>query len=1075
MPSLTPARRTAAALAALSIISTLAFAAPAVADEPATDPVFVVDETPVDAPVETPVDETVVPEDEAPAEEAPEETPADDDTPAQPLTSRAAPAAPAIAGAPLNQECAPGDIIPVTIDGNADLSYDTRSGGSSSITTSGLALSWHGPDLSQSKVAWYYATNFPLSELGTPTIDYSLTSGASVGQNFSITDNGVWKGNIVSEPGIADYWTSFSIPGMSADPTASYRKAIGTIDDFLAAYYADTINNGVAHDVRVVAIGGSGGSGSEGTGVLHSQSAGCFQLTYGSTPAPTVQECTATTPVAVGASSQLTFDTRTGGSSRVTPAGMAVTWHGPDLSQSKVAWYYATDFPLSELGTPAIDYTSTSGASVGQNFTVYVDGAWKGNIVKEPGIANYWTTFSIPGMSADPTASYRKAIGTIDDFLAAYWADNPSHDVRVKAIGGSGGSGSEGTGVVHSQTAGCLTLTFAATLAGAPTQIAPTNNSTVGSHDFPMTWNDFGAGYTYEIYSTTTDPGTDSVIQSPIGGGLAGLTNPYDIVGVPDATYWWQVRAVDADGNAGAWSSIWKVTVDTVAPTTPTPLTPGGWNMSAGEFTWGASTDTSDVTYEVITGNHPNVDADGRMTSGVQVIGTGISATSLAYAFPTGPVQWQVRAKDAAGNYSAWSAPYGAQIIGVPAIVTPTSGLIITGSSYDVTWTPAYGIGGNQRYDLEITTLVGGVPTATIVSVDGDSTTYTQDFSADDYQGDLSVRVRAVYNIGWVAGDRSSRLGPWSDSISYQRDTVAPGAVTLTAPADHLITSDNAFDLTWSTATDAAKYIFESTKVDPAGATGAFADLTGGGQSIQSTRVFNAGGAPDGTYYWHVAAVDSAGNVGPWAAYRTVTIDTVAPDAATLVAPATASIRTDSAFSFTWTSQESPALYLLEVTTAPALTEDGSFTAVPGGGRFGGTTTSFDATGAPVATYYWHVRVFDAAGNASAWSPTWSVTINAPAVAPVAPAAPNPFVVAAAAVAPIPAPAAAAASTPADGTTDQLPTEAAPTDQLPTEAFHGDTTSGDVLWWPWAVGVAILLLLALLWFLLFRRRAAARP
>ncbi len=345
----------------------------------------------------------------------------------------------------------------VTVDALSDLTIENRTGGSSSVTSKGLQLSWHGPDLSQSKAAWYYATDFPLSQLGTPSIAYSVTSGASVGENYTISVDGAWKGNIVKEPGIANYWTTFSIPGMSADPTASYRKAIGTIDDFLAAYWADSHS----HDVRVIAVGGSGGSGSEGVGTLTHQTAGCVDITYG-VPAPVVEQCLPTNVqnVTISNASQLFYDSRTGGSSSVTSNGLELAWHGPNLSQSKVAWYYAVDFPLYKLGTPTITYDSTSGASVGENYMVTVDGAWKGNIVKEPGIANYWTTFSIPGMSADPTASYRKAIGTIQDFVNAYWLDDMTHDVRVVAIGGSGGSGSEGTGILHKQTAGCFALTY---------------------------------------------------------------------------------------------------------------------------------------------------------------------------------------------------------------------------------------------------------------------------------------------------------------------------------------------------------------------------------------------------------------------------------------------------------------------------------------------------------------------------------------------------------------------------------------------------------------------------------------
>lgn len=1299
MSPLTPARRIAAAIAALSIISTLAFAAPAVADDITTTEV-------VSSTEQVVVDDTTTEEEAAPEEQAPELQPAGVES-SEPLEeeapqSRAIGIADAIVADPVQlTQVAPADgahLYPAdntvtlswtdpqvgsntykiqgtnTFPGTGDIQnapflYDapmvgtsgtqsytvpastvpgtgvgtywwqvravnangvlgpwstvrqvivgkvtptnvgctaapqtvgivgtsqldlsqTRADGTVRMTTGGLSLVWGPNATSTAKAAWYYPVNFPLTQIGTTSINYSGT-GAGVGENYTVVAlrpgmSDLALGNIVRESAYyTGYWTTFDGTQGLTDPHGYASKSI---NDILSQMY-------VKHPtwtLQVVAIGGSGGSGTVGSGVLQSQTAGCLTLNYAGPAAPTNQQCrAAATPLVVSASSQLNLtDTRVGGSSKVTPNGMALAWHGDgaSLSTSKVAWYYATNFPLSQIGSPVMDYTVNSGASIGQNFSIAVNGTFVGNIVSEPGIPNYWTTFSIPGMKADPTASYRKAIGTINDFLAAYNSWDPSAVVTVVAVGGSGGSGSEGTGILRSQGFACYVLTYSATALGAPTQIAPANNSVVSSHDFPMSWSDYPAGTTFQIFSTTNDPGTSPVVTDPIKTEL--FPNPAPLTGVPDAVYWWQVRAIDPDGNVGAWSSIWKVTVDTTVPSTPTPLTPGGWNMAAGEFTWGASTDATAVTYEVITGNHPNVDADGRMTSGVQVIGTDISGTWLPYAFPTGPVQWQVRAKDAAGNYSAWSAPYGAQIIGTPSIITPTAGTNASGSTYDVTWTPAYGIGGNERYDLEFTYLTGGVPTTSVVSVDGNLTSYTQDFTADDYQGVISVRVRAVYNIGWVSGDRSSRLGPWSTAVSYLRDsvgpvkpqpqnpsnggtfsatstttywtaaadavkfevrtstgpsrdgsnmlngtspdvtvtlpqttsldqpltglpegytwwqvraydqygnagpwsdiwafgvdTIAPGDVTLNQLPNNTITSSNTFDLTWFAATDAVKYVFESTKVAQSSTPGDFTSLTGGGYVLQAGTSFNAGGAPDGTYYWHVRAVDVAGNLGAWSETRAVTIDRETPEAVTLLTPANPTSTTATSATFTWESLETVPLYAFEISSASDdLDATGSFSDFGVGGAFPATGPSIDAASLPVGTYYWHVKAIDAAGNESAWSPVWTLKVTAPVVAPPAnpggtttPPAAVPFIIVtptatAAAIAAV-APAAAPVTTPADSTTEELPTEAT-TDQLPTEAFDGQPTAGDAPWWPWAVGIAILLLLALLWFMFLRRRRA---
>lgn len=51
--------------------------------------------------------------------------------------------------------------------------------------------------------------------------------------------------------------------------------------------------------------------------------------------------------------------------------------------------------------------------------------------------------------------------------------------------------------------------------------------------------------------------------------------------GAPDGNWYWQVRAIDAAGNQSAWSSVWKVTVDNIAPTLSSKSTFSGWYNSS--------------------------------------------------------------------------------------------------------------------------------------------------------------------------------------------------------------------------------------------------------------------------------------------------------------------------------------------------------------------------------------------------------------------------------------------------------------------------------------------------------------
>ena len=175
---------------------------------------------------------------------------------------------------------------------------------------------------------------------------------------------------------------------------------------------------------------------------------------------PKTQVCSSTGGVAITNLAGMDFsETRTQGHYELVSNGLHIWTTGPDLSLSKSAGYIATDFALKDAGVPALDYTTTSGASAGLNLTLYVNGSWLGNLTYEPLFAKYWTNHAIAGLPAGPNPSYQQAYGTLDEILAAYDAHGIT-DLRVKAVGYSLGSGAVGDGIVNSITAGCVKYTF---------------------------------------------------------------------------------------------------------------------------------------------------------------------------------------------------------------------------------------------------------------------------------------------------------------------------------------------------------------------------------------------------------------------------------------------------------------------------------------------------------------------------------------------------------------------------------------------------------------------------------------
>ncbi|GAB3040109.1 hypothetical protein GCM10027052_21070 [Parafrigoribacterium mesophilum] len=178
-----------------------------------------------------------------------------------------------------------------------------------------------------------------------------------------------------------------------------------------------------------------------------------------STP-PTVLQCTTITSGPVSTNLNPNgwdfSDSRSEGHHAYVAGGLHIWTTGPDLSLSKSAGYVPVSFPLSQAGTPSMDYTATSGASAGLNLSITVDGVWAGNLVQEPLFDKFWGTRAIPGVPAGPNSSYQHAYGTLNEILA----DSVGHDIQVVAVGYSLGSGAIGDGVVNSITAGCVNYTF---------------------------------------------------------------------------------------------------------------------------------------------------------------------------------------------------------------------------------------------------------------------------------------------------------------------------------------------------------------------------------------------------------------------------------------------------------------------------------------------------------------------------------------------------------------------------------------------------------------------------------------
>jgi hypothetical protein len=515
-------RKILAASAALAMGAGLALIAvsPAVADDELTPPVAVAALDPSETPAADAEEPTAPPVDDSALEPGSEESPiAEPESEAEPpledqseeqteerseepqsaFGARLAPAVFAAAAAAVSvQQCAA--MNPATyVTSTARMFFEDRVGGSHTLTATGMQISWAavGGDLSLAKSAGYIPVTIPFEEIGTPALGYTSSTGASAGLNLTLFKDGAWWGNLVYEPLFADFWINKAVTGMPAGPNPGYQLAYGTLDEFLTAFVAN------GSDVDVVAVGYSGGSGSQGTGVVTSLTAGCDTWLFASPPPPTNQVCTAFSSVVVTDLAQLDLSQSRAlghqeletGALRVWTEAAPVPAVAPD--PRKAAGYLdVPDFPLTSTGTLAVGWTGTNPPPGGQLVVDLDDDTVPdGILVFEPSFygQNVWLASIRAGFSTVGAPTVGGGGGSINGSIDQYLANWP--DAKGLAIGYSLGSGVTGDGKLTLLQAGCIQVTFDAPFSLPTLPIGGGGGNTGGQLDtLALTGADRGPG-----------------------------------------------------------------------------------------------------------------------------------------------------------------------------------------------------------------------------------------------------------------------------------------------------------------------------------------------------------------------------------------------------------------------------------------------------------------------------------------------------------------------------------------------------------------------------------------------------
>ncbi|MBN1935987.1 MAG: Ig-like domain repeat protein [Anaerolineae bacterium] len=621
--------------------------------------------------------------------------------------------------------------------------------------------------------------------------------------------------------------------------------------------------------------------------------------------------------------------------------------------------------------------------STGDTNTMGVELSWDGG--------SNWTSAKTD--SQETTSQHTVILGSTTDTWGRTWSPSDFSDAnfRVRILNYS--SNAFGSRDFYLDWA-AVRVTYNRT-PSAPTLVSPANGAYVNDNTPTLSWN------------ASTDPDGDTLNYAvSIDDGVytdVGTATSYTTGVLAERQYTWQVRAYDGWTNGYSYSDVWYFTVDTDIPATPDYLYEGDPDQDYYPLlsytpnlpiSWGSVADTgSGITYQV----QRRVNFGGWTD---RYTGPNVSFDDTGTFVDNDFVEYQVRARNGAGNTSGWRQSDGIRIDSTdPATVAGVGEGVSVGADDDwsrdnvylVYWGTVADTGSGIAYEVQRCVNGGLVGTCTsgwdTFAPSGlDCTTVPGYCFGDDSVGHsdgdiVRYQVRAVNGAG--------RTSPaWSTS--------SDGLTLDLQPPDSNVTTGGVYNpVSWpdqiaGTASDGGSGV---TRVDiiiidsdaalwwdgDSWETGTPLGVQAGGTTAW-TYAFPESRLIDGhTYSLLSCATDVAGNVETDCGTNQFTYAAAAPEApapwsTTHVDPNT--WYNNNQPSFEWNEPASPigiAGYSIQLDQYPGTVPD----------KIQDTTQrTYDAATTPDGVWYFHVRAVDVTGQ---WGPAGHVRVNIDTTAPQTP------------------------------------------------------------------------------------------
>ncbi|MDP6958142.1 MAG: Ig-like domain-containing protein, partial [Planctomycetota bacterium] len=435
------------------------------------------------------------------------------------------------------------------------------------------------------------------------------------------------------------------------------------------------------------------------------------------------------------------------------------------------------------------------------------------------------------------------------------------------------------------------------------------------------------------ITYSSTESGGSYQWQIAASNWINWSANNFSFTNLPQGSITFQVRAVDSAGNVDASPATVTWTVDTVAPSVPSLSSPahGSYtNDTTPTFSWGAISDAN--LYQI------QIDNNSDFSSPVAYPYTSSTSYPPA-ALSANTYYWRVRARDAAGNWSAFSssrtlyldtsAPTGASIT------------IDSGNAYTTTTT------------VTLSASASGAAYMRFKNDSGSWSSYESYGTGKSWTISSSQGTRYVYvQFMDLAGNQTS--GSHYDTIVY--DSVAPTSLSLSINGGDTYT--NSTGVTLSPSASGASYM--RFKNESNGSWTGYESYS----SSKSWSVHNT----QGTRYVYVQFKDAAGNETNGSTYDTIVLDTIAPGTPSLSSPANGSYTNDTTPSFSWGGVSGANLYQIQIDNNSNFSSPVVSTTTSAAAYTSGTLSA--------GTYYWRVQARDAAGNWGSYSGSRTLYID---------------------------------------------------------------------------------------------------